>query len=444
MFGKKFYLIAAAIIIPAAMIIINACVKKPVRTGKPATYVGSEKCRDCHEKLYEGWRSTMHPYKFMDALPENVVADFDKNNAFTAGDYTTKMSRKGDEFFITTIGKDNKEDTYKIKYLIGSVWKQRFVTEFPNGGLHTLPVQWNAATSEWVDYHGLKEHKPGDGKYWSDKTMTYQFNCTGCHNTGSEFTYDPATDTFKDTKWADKGVACEACHGPGSNHIHAEGEDLARTIVNPAKIFDPRRAAMVCGQCHTRGKSPDKLFDFQNPEYPVGYKPGGLLTFIFQEKPGLNPDGGTSRQHHQQYIDWEKSTHAQTGVKCWDCHYTHRQGTSNRYQTKLPGSLLCKNCHIDVEKHGVHGIHSTNNCIGCHMAPAAKSATPGDIHNHSFKVMLPHETITLGKDQPNSCNLCHYHKDDKPEDLAKILDDIKSKGWAGKMERKAYKMQKGS
>jgi hypothetical protein len=96
----------------------------------------------------------------------------------------------------------------------------------------------------------------------------------------SEFTYDPATDTYTNTKWADKGVACEACHGPGSNHIHAEGADLAKTIVNPAKIFDPRRAAMVCGQCHTRGKSTVKLFDFQYPDYPVGYQPGGLAVVV--------------------------------------------------------------------------------------------------------------------------------------------------------------------
>ncbi len=408
------------------MLAVNGCVqKKKVDLSKPATYVGADKCKECHERLYAGWKTTIHPYKFKDAVPSEVVADFENNNTLTAGDYTTKMSQKGNEFFITTMGPDNKEHTYKAKYLIGAVWKQRFVTEFENGSLHILPVQWNVKTQEWVDYHGLKKYKAGSGKYWSDKQRTYQFKCTGCHNTGSEFQYDAASDKFTGTKWADKGVSCEACHGPGSNHIIAEGDDLAGTIVNPAKIYDPNRAAMVCGQCHTRGSSAKKLFGVQKTGYPWDYRPGGQLNFVYDPKPGLLPDDEFSKKHHQQYLDWQKSEHATTGVMCWDCHYTHRQGTANKFQTKLPGSLLCKNCHIDIEKVGVHGLHSTNNCIGCHMPSTAKSATPGDIRSHSFKVLRPSKSVELGEKQSNSCNLCHYHKDDKPADMAKILDAIK-------------------
>ena len=401
----------------------------PCYSQSNATYVGAEKCRECHEKTFEGWKTTMHPYKFQDVSPDTVVADFTKNNTLTIGDYTTKMSRKGDDFFVTTIGPDNKEHEYNPKYLIGSVWKQRFVTQFPNGSLHILPVQWNVKTQEWVDYHGLKHYKPNSGKFWSDKQRTYQFKCTGCHNTGSQFTYDKKTDQFSGTMWADKGVSCEACHGPGSKHVVATGRDLITTIVNPAKIYDPNRAVMVCGQCHTRGSSPTKLFDAQKTGYPHDYKVGGNLNFVYDTKPGLNPDG-SARQHHQQYLDYKQSKHFAAGVMCWDCHYVHRQGNSNRFQTKLPGSLLCKNCHIDVAKTGVHGIHSTNDCVGCHMAPVAKSATPGDINSHTFKVILPHKTVELGEKQPNACNLCHYHKNDKPEDLAKVLDSIKDKSWA--------------
>ncbi len=399
-------------------------------TQAGAAYVGAAKCRECHEKIYESWKTTFHPYKFQDVTPDRVVADFTENNTLTAGGYTTKMSRKGEMFFVTTMGPDNQEHKYQAKYMIGSVWKQRYVTEFPNGALHILPVQWNVKTQEWVDYHGLKNYKPDSGKYWSDKVRTYQFKCTGCHNTGSQFSYNVDKDIFSGTMWSDKGVACEACHGPGSNHIEAEGEDLIKTIVNPAKIYDPNRAAMVCGQCHTRGASTKKLFGVQNAGYPFDYKPGGQLNFSYDPKPGLLPDDEFSRQHHQQYLDWQKSAHGATGIQCWDCHYSHRQGNSNRHQTKLPGSLLCKNCHIDVSKTGVHGIHSANNCIGCHMPSTAKSATPWDISSHSFKVLPPSATIKLGKKQPNSCNLCHYHKDDKPEDLQKVLDSIKKKGWA--------------
>jgi len=393
-----------------------------------AAYVGSKACLECHSEKYEGWKTTMHPYKFQDVTPETVIADFDRKNTLTIGKYTTRMSRKGDKYFVTTLGPDNKEHTYQAKYLIGSVWKQRFVTEFPNGSLHILPVQWNVKTQEWVDYHGLKHYKPGSGKFWSDPQRTYQFKCTGCHNTGSRFTYDRKSGSFSDTGWADKGVACEACHGPGSRHVAAPDSEKAATIVNPAKIYDPARAAMVCGQCHTRGSSSTKLFGVQKTGYPYDYKVGGNLNFVYDEKPGLNPDG-SSKKHHQQYVDWKQSAHARAGVQCWDCHFVHRKGRANAFSTKEPGSVLCVGCHANVAQEGVHGIHSVNNCIGCHMAPTAKSATPGDIRSHSFRVVLPGETVKLGKKQPNACTLCHYHAKDRPEDLAKVIKAVVEKGW---------------
>ena len=48
------------------------------------------------------------------------------------------MTTKDGKYFITTIGEDGKEHTYPLKYVLGGVWKQRYITEFPNGGLHVL------------------------------------------------------------------------------------------------------------------------------------------------------------------------------------------------------------------------------------------------------------------------------------------------------------------
>ena len=189
---------------------------------------------------------------------------------------------------------------------------------------------------------------------------------------------------------------------------------------------------MVCGSCHIRGTSVDGKYG-----YPYGYKPGGQLNFIFNEKPKLYPDD-SSRANRQQYIDWKKSGHAREGIVCWDCHYTHRKGNSNKYQTKLPGSSLCRSCH-EVESKGVHGIHSVNNCIGCHMPPIGKRATKGDVHSHQFKVVSPKKTIDAGgsEEQPNSCNACHYHKNDTPEDMLNVLEKVKTSG----KERKTSKIR---
>ncbi len=398
------------VLIAAAIGIGSMCFAPTHRSTGKADYVGADKCKTCHAEAYDGWKSTMHPYKFQAVTPDAVVGDFEKSNTLQVNGHTTTMIRKGDDFFITTLGPDNKEHTYKIKYIIGGFWKQLYATEYSNGEIHILPAMWVVETQQWQR-----------SNYWSD--TVYQVSCIGCHDTGTQLNYDKAKGTYR-TTWTDTGVACEACHGPGSEHIRASTPGKGGgSIVNPAKIPDPRRAAMVCGSCHTRGTSVDGKYG-----YPYGYRPGAKLNFLFDEKPKLHPDD-SSRANRQQYIDWKKSGHAREGVMCWDCHYTHRKGKANKYQTKLPGTSLCRSCH-EVANRGVHGIHSVNNCIGCHMPATGKRALKGDVHSHQFKVISPAKTIQAGglEKQPNSCNLCHYHKKDDPKELLDVLNRVRKSG----------------
>ena len=268
-------------------------------------YVGSKVCAGCHKDYYNSWITTLHPYKIRPVNENTVVGDFVKNNTFTVKDikgvsgiteYATKMSVKDGKYSITTIGPDGKEHTYSIKHVLGGVWKQRYITEFPNGALMVLPVQWNVDTRDWTDYHGFKAGPPGGGKYWSDKNRTWQFQCGTCHVTGLNIGYDKKKDTFK-TSWVDSGAACEACHGAGSEHVIAPMDKKIATIINPAKIPDAKRAAQVCGQCHNRGKSVKETGVAIGPkhyEYPngeAGYIPGRVLDNYYNEKPGEWPDG---------------------------------------------------------------------------------------------------------------------------------------------------------
>ncbi|MBI3592365.1 MAG: ammonia-forming cytochrome c nitrite reductase subunit c552, partial [Nitrospirae bacterium] len=401
-----------------------------------AEYVGSERCSGCHDKTYNSWLTTIHPYKVRAANENSVVGDFVKNNNMVAKgikgfqnttEYTTKMSAKDGKYFVATIGPDGKEHTYPIKYVLGGVWKQRYLTEFPNGALHVLPVQWNVDTREWTDYHSLKAGPPGSGKYWADKNRTWQYQCGTCHVTGLKIGYDKQKDTFN-TSWVDFGAACESCHGAGSLHIASRADKKTATIINPAKIPDAKRAAQVCGQCHNRGISLAETKNNIGPkhyEYPngeAGYIPGRVLDNYYVEQPANWPDG-SPKQHHQQYNDWKKSKHAVAGVNCWDCHAVHGKGAISKHSLKEGGDKLCMSCH-QVSNELMHSIHSSNNCVGCHMPKTAKNAVKMglalyDISSHRFKVVSPAETIKQGGDldkQPNSCNACHYHEKDKPED----------------------------
>ncbi len=402
-----------------------------------AEYVGSQRCAGCHKDQYESWLTTLHPHQERPASINTVVGDFTKNNTFKAGDYTTKMSTKDGKHYVTTIGRDGKEETYELKYVIGGAWKQRYLTEFPNGALHVLPVQWNVETKKWTDYHGLAKQKPGDGKYWSDKGRAWQYHCSGCHAVGVKINYDAKNDRF-DTTLVERGIGCESCHGPGSEHLKAPLGLKSTTIVNPAKIHDAKRAAQICGQCHNRGvsvKNTESPYGPKHYEYsggPAGYLPGLVLRSYYDEKPGEWPDG-SPKMHRQQYVDWAKSKHALSGVNCWDCHAVHQKGALSKGSLKAPANELCLNCH-KITNEGFHGIHTTNDCRGCHMPKTSQTAVKRgeaefDISSHRFKFVSPSETLKHGglAKQPNSCNACHYHEKDKPEDMMKVVEAVKNK-----------------
>lgn len=411
-----------------------------IRTEKPSfddpTYVGSEKCRDCHWNEHDVWKHTLHS-KFMQIPDEySVIGDFRHDNTLSvtvaadspqrAGEtVTSTMYMKGDKYFVRTLGPDFEPHDYEVNYVIGLSRKQNYVTELENGQMHILPIEWDASKKIWVDYYGLKNHYPDDGKYWSDLLSIWQFRCAGCHVTGLSVNYNLNTGIIE-TKWVDLGIGCEACHGPASNHIKAAREYFAyeqETIINPAKL-PWRLRAMVCGQCHNWGSSVEKVFPNKkgfpsNYSYPVGYTPGKPLYLYFRE----NPDD--ERKHHQQYNEWETSRHAEAGIMCTVCHDVHQESeheTPKMAMTQEAANKLCESCHTTMLRRAAHRIHTYGSCIACHM-----TKTKGNEHNHTFQFISPKESVKAGgtKYKMNSCSACHHHKDTPLEDLVEFLDAVK-------------------
>ncbi|HXH13368.1 MAG TPA: multiheme c-type cytochrome [Alphaproteobacteria bacterium] len=356
----------------------------PAATAQSPTYVGSLRCRECHDKIYATWRQTIHA---------QAIQDVSQNPRAIQGDWTQP-------FDLRTFTKQDVRLTHGIQ------WKQRYIDK----DWHILPAQWNFEDNTWAP--------TPDAKTW--QATNWITSCAQCHVTG----FDPEKRT-----WKELSIGCEACHGPGSAHVEAKPADRFGTIVNPASLpFD--YAASVCGQCHTRGASPDGKWP-----HPIGFQVGDMLTTAhFRIVPKDNqsawwPDGSV-KQHRQQYPEWKASKHAKAGVTCITCHAVHE--APSKFATRLTPNNLCIACHSNVSTDSVIGhapianAPQHSNCIGCHMAPVGKSATVGDERVHTFRVVKPAMTIDLGggdvAKQPNSCNGCHWHRGDPPQKLQQALD----------------------
>ncbi len=398
-----------------------------------AEYVGSTRCKDCHWKKHDTWKNTLHSKFIQTVNKKTVVGDFVRNNKlitkvtdkspkFTGEEVTSIMFKKGGKYYVNTIGPDWEYHDYEIINVIGIGRRQNYLTKFPNGEMHVLPVEWNIKQQKWIDRSSLDSHYPGNGEFWSNPKTIWQFKCGGCHVTGMNINYDEIKDTY-DTTWVDLGIGCEACHGPGSNHVKAASEyfDYEKdTIVNPAKL-PWRLRTMVCGQCHNWGSSTAVISASKEGipkhySYPFGFKPGEALYLFYDEA----EDTGT--KHHQQYNEWNESEHSKVGVMCTNCHSVHEDEDVQVAMTKLAADSLCMDCHKTLERRAAHRIHTFGSCVACHMP-----RTLGHEHSHTFAFISPELSIKAGgvDKQPNSCSGCHHHEETPLENLVGFLDAAK-------------------
>ncbi|MBW2066253.1 MAG: hypothetical protein JRJ03_15170 [Deltaproteobacteria bacterium] len=363
------------------------------RTG--ATFVGSETCKRCHERTYLEWKTSLHSRMMRDARLEPLanIGDFDSPS------------------HVRTF---TKED---VDYVLGSQWKQQYL-KWEGNVLMVLPAQYNVFTGEWKAYYPDEPSK-----------RDWFYECAGCHATG----VDPEKRTF-----VEMGVACEACHGPGSNHVEAVPGYEIGTIIQ-ANRLTPALAAQICGSCHTGGR--DKSGKYAYPaDYQIHKGAANLRLYFNEFNPQENPEyfwpSGESKHSNQQYLDWKRSEHAKVGVTCITCHDVHRSKSALQAIGEVPNPLviirsktrlfednLCKSCHSTYQYRSVHRIHTFGSCIRCHMPRVTSIGEAGDAHSHTFRFLFPERTLLEGGQdkQPNACNSCHHHKDTPTEDLVDFL-----------------------
>ena len=306
-----------------------------------ATYVTSATCLGCHSgsvaKDVRGWQNTLHARLYREPKPENIIADFTgsvklSDAASNIPEVTVSFNNKGGQgpFTVSFLDStftvmrahggaaiDKNEDAAApgVAGRAKFIGKQRFQTKIGNS-YYILPVQWNPVpgldgkSKGWVAYN-LKDWVDTGGKFALGKASAEERKCAGCHQTGVKPSQNAQGEYV--IQVAEENIACEACHGPGSEHIKvATSRPADLKIVNPAKL-PPERANEVCGQCHDRGHSTGQIGgkDLEYPySAPLGrtYRPGDVLKDFYVSAGGTWPDG-TSKQHHQQWIDFQQSDH---------------------------------------------------------------------------------------------------------------------------------------
>jgi predicted CXXCH cytochrome family protein len=389
-------------------------------------YAGSASCASCHTPEYEAWRVSQHEQAMAEATPDRVLGNF-RDATFTHGQSRTRFFRRGDEFWVNTEGADGRSADFRVRYTFGVDPLQQYLIEMPAGRLQALSVAWDSRPADaggqrWFHLYGDEPIPPGDELHWTGRQQNWNFMCADCHSTNVRKGYDPETDRFE-TTWSAINVGCEACHGPGSNHVEwARASSLRRRLfwrsngltaalndrdgvgwsVDPANGKPVRSAPRTttaeltaCAPCHSR-----------RTQIADGFRPGlPLMDFYVPVTmaPGLFEVDGQQLDEVYTHTSFLQSRMHQAGVTCSDCHDPHSA------RLRATGNALCTSCHVparyDTADHHRHRTGSAGAaCVACHM-PERTYMTVDGRRDHSLRVPRPDQSAALGV--PNACTSCH-------------------------------------
>lgn len=429
----------------------------PGATALGDGYVGSLRCSQCHEQHYMTQRNTLHTRKIQPAAgnpdfqPGQTVFDSWKpiaNGGFAnlTGNLNTiatdsQVTVNGEIYLSLTTGVAISRDRFaQHGFLQGDKWRLRFAFPYDrltadekavvdgqqsgrrSRGLLFLRAQFY--TGQRGPQRTTIAAAPGyNSGYWvtySENTV-WQDNCFVCHTTG--FDMDKYVDHYGSTDGdlqagnahrnrtpivprfdpdtnpggyiADYGITCEACHGPGANHIAAPTKD---NIVNPARLSVVRQND-ACGACHARAARTrffnvtdgnvafrnasgefitinnnrgDATTAVQSAVYVTGFEnrtfdattfrmmyPGEKLTdFSIPNNASLTAQG-LPNQHRMQWQEMNQfnSSHNDAAfqvdsnrslkgriVSCNTCHDSHKYNAGGE-SLKVSQAALCSSCH---------------------------------------------------------------------------------------------------
>ena len=419
-------------------------------------YVSSKTCEPCHPHHYATWFGSYHRTMTQVATPESVIGEFDGKVRTVLG-RRVRLERLGDRFLIDMVEDPGTGTGPRVKRPVVMTTGFHHMQAYwystgKNRELAPVPLVYLREDRRWIPERS-SFLKPPLSAYPQGVDGLWNRSCQQCHATGPQ----PRLGDM-DTKVAELGIACEACHGPAERHVrenrdpwtryrlHLSGEPDS-TIVNPERL-SRERASELCGQCHGNWEAVDEEESDLSLAGGFSYRPGDELTrskftihrdnrdvervrtLLTHEPMYLKdrywPDGvlRVSGREYVGLLDSPCFNHGDANKKklsCLDCHAMHqsvddprpiKEWANDQLKPEMAGDVACLQCHDDfrgrIEAHTHHPAGSSGSgCYNCHM-PYTTYGLLKAIRSHTIDSPSVQESVEAGR--PNACNLCHLDR----------------------------------
>ncbi|MFT6398047.1 MAG: hypothetical protein ACJAYU_002802 [Bradymonadia bacterium] len=385
-------------------------------------FATSSACRSCHPGEYATWHNSFHRTMTQIASDTSVLAEFEGTLSGRGTEFELRQYEGRHEVRLATPDSEGAVNLYlpdgwtPIVMTTGSHHMQAYWVDTPDGYYSQFPFMWLIEEERWIptDDSFIRPH--------ADEFQDYDWlACAQCHATDHSPRQD--ADGRLDFRVTELGIACEACHGPASEHIAANQNPLRRyamhlgdssdpTVVEPSDL-STTLTSQVCGQCHARVLPIDE--DYAR-HLGTTYRAGDPLNLHFQpiENEGDRWSDGVWRVAGREWNSMTDSACAIDGeLTCLSCHSMHDYASpADQLAEDALGDGACVGCHSNVAAAGeAHTHHPSESegarCVNCHM-PRTSYALFTAIADH--RIASPRALTEAESDRPNACNLCHLDR----------------------------------
>lgn len=303
-------------------------------------YVGSETCGRCHRNIVETQKNTPMAHAVTPATAD-AFTKIPEAMHFRSGSYDYSLSKTatGAEYSVTN---GQQSASAALNWVFGD---RQFGDTFlyqQNG------IYFESRVSYYRLLNGL-DFTTGHPGFRANRIETALGRrmsaeepplCFGCHSTAS------STDGQFHPEGLIAGVSCEACHGPGAQHVAQMS--LGQDVSTPTLLFNPARLGPAdsvdfCGACHRT--SADVGLSFVT----------GIFTIRFPA------------YRLEQSRCWGNGNARLTCIACHDAH-------KPRVQDEAFYDKVCINCHspargtVKTRDHAISICRvSKHDCVSCHM-----------------------------------------------------------------------------
>ena len=404
-----------------------------------------------------------------------VIGDFREGTKFADYGRAYTFGMKDGKPSVSIAFGNRAPETFTVDYTLGAKRYQGYLSKLPDGRIYVLPMFWHVGTKRWIDWKEITSVPEGGHQF----RQIWNSNCFNCHGTNIVQGYDVAEKKYNST-WTEMGIGCEACHGPGRQHValtEAWEKDPAskpkydnssknRQLSDILKILsvkssEPRRIYDTCAYCH--GNKRNTFVGFKGGDHYSDYAMPFLISDPLPDhdlQGEFWPDGRPNRFNRPQALTLSGCFKA-GAIACTNCHVAH--GSRNEFSLKVNinqgrnGDGLCTQCHTTpragnreagtgnlktsepqdlkpsfsgpgLRAHTFHAPDSAGSrCISCHMSDVNWRLLIRR-RDHTFQPPVPENTVQFGI--PNACTTCH--DDRTPEWASKQMT-----AWWGDGERRA-------